>query len=103
MEVKDRATRFDVAFGFDVGSTEKHHVEFKWGQWKAQAWIFVDGNQVFYKRLIVGIRYTIRYQIEVGASESHKVVIERHRRKTYSGLRKQSFRAFVDDELVGEF
>ena len=101
--VKDRATRLDVSFGFDVGSREKHHVEFKWGQWKVEAWIFVDGEQVFYKRLIMGLRYTIRYQIEVGASEPHAVIIERHRRNTYSGFRKQTFRAFVDGELVGEF
>jgi hypothetical protein len=85
-------TRFDVKFAFEVGTIEKHEVSFHWGQWSGDAHISVDGVPVLDEKHVLGL----------GADEVHAVVIEKTKPRVASGIRKQSFKAFVDGELVGE-
>jgi hypothetical protein len=40
--------------------------------------------------------------VTVGDAEVHSVAIEKTKPRLYGGFRKQSFRVFVDDQLVGE-
>jgi hypothetical protein len=89
-------------FDFKVGSFEKHLVMFHWGQWLGLATIKVDGVEVDHERHIYGTSLTRNYEVAVGASEPHAVRIEKTRKRFLAGYRRQTFKVFVDGELVGE-
>jgi hypothetical protein len=94
---------WDVGFGFDVGSTERHRVSFAWGQWRTEAAIFVDGTRVFRKRSFFAFRVLNRYEVTVGDHERHSVLIERTKPTLLGAFRQNSFRAFVDGQLVAQY
>jgi hypothetical protein len=89
-------------FDFRVGSLEKHLVAFHWGQWLGLATIKVDGVEVDRERRIYGASLTRNYEVSVGASEPHAIRIEKTRKRFLAGYRRQTFKVFVDEELVGE-
>lgn len=95
--------KVDVSFEFEVGESEKHLVDFTWGQWWGDARISVDGREVLRERHPFGLKTVKRYEVTVGESETHEVVIEKTRPLLVAGFRKQAFRAFVDDVQVGEY
>jgi hypothetical protein len=90
-------------FDFEVGSLEKHLVGFHWGQWWGWAIIKVDGVEVDRERHNFGASLTRNYEVSVGAAELHAVRIEKTRKRFFSGYRRQTFKAFVDEELIGEY
>ena len=95
-------TKWDVDFSFDVGLAERHHLSFHWRQAWAEASIEVDGLQVLKQKHPFGIRSVRRYQVSVGDSEHHSIVIEKRKPLAWGGIRKQSFRVLVDGKLVAE-
>jgi hypothetical protein len=97
------STRWHRDFGFDVGDSERHRVEVHWGQIWGDAEIRVDGHQALRTWRMFELRRTRRYQIDVGRAEVHSVAVEKNRPLVLAGFRHQTFRAFVDGELVGEF
>jgi len=97
--------KLDVDFAFDVGESEHHHVAFHWGSFWGVARVSVDGIEVLRDRHTFGTRTEIvrKYEVSVGTTEVHNVVIEKTKRSVVGGFRKSSFRAFVDDKVVGEY
>lgn len=91
----------DVAF--EVGREEKHHVEFRWGQFWGLARIWVDGVEVLHERHNFGLSLTRRYEVSVGDVEIHSVAIEKRRPRVNAGLRKQTLLVFVDGDLVAKY
>jgi hypothetical protein len=91
-------------FTFDIGVTEKHHVRFRWGQWWGLARITVDGLEVLRERHNFGPSIR-RYEVSVGESEVHSVVIEKVRpfNDIFAGFSKMTFRLIVDGDLVAEY
>jgi len=89
-------------FDFEVGSFEKHLVTFHWGQWLGLATIKVDGVEADRERRIYGTSLTRNYEVSVGVSEPHAIRIEKTRKRFLAGYRRQTFKVFVDEELVGE-
>jgi hypothetical protein len=96
-------TRWHRDFGFDVGDSERHRVEVHWGQIWGDAEIRVDGHQALRSWRMFELRRTRRYRIDVGRAEVHSVTVEKERPLALAGFRRQTFRAFVDGVLVGEF
>jgi hypothetical protein len=96
-------TKWDVEFEFDVGSSEKHHVSFAWGQAWGEASVNVDGREVLREKHPFGIKKIRRYEVPVGDSEVHSVVIEKQKPVLAGGVRKQTFRVLVDGDLLGEY
>ena len=96
-------TRWDRDFAFDVGNTERHRVEVRWSQAGGLAEIRVDGRPALRDRAQFTLRRTQRYQIDVGENEVHSITVEKRRRAALGGLQKQTFRALVDGQLVGEY
>ena len=95
----------DIDFTFEVGEHERHEVSFHWGQLFGKVRISVDGAEVVQNTTPVNFRSTrLRtFELSVGASEVHRVVIKKTRKKFLGGARKQKCRAFVDGELIGEY
>jgi hypothetical protein len=95
----------DIDFVFEVGDTEKHHVAFHWGQLFGRVRITVDFTEVVQENK--ALRFTSKpvrtFEFSVGDTETHAIVIEKTRKRFLGGARKQSCRAFVDGELVGEY
>ena len=83
-------------FDFEVGGVEKHLVTFHWGQWLGLATIKVDDVEVEHERHIFGTPLTRNYEVSVGASE------RKDPKALLAGYRRQTFKVFVDGELVGE-
>lgn len=102
-DTKTVKTRWDRDFAFDVGDTERHRVEVRWGQWRGDTEIFVDGRESVRTRHLFGIRRTRGYHLDVGDAEVHSVTVEKTRRLVLGGFRHQTFRAVVDGQVVGEF
>ncbi len=69
----------------------------------------VDGIEVFKMRKTFGFRKLRRYELSVGTSEVHSLVIEKRLRiergphPTPAGLREQDFSVLVDGRLIGQF
>jgi hypothetical protein len=95
-------SKWDVQFSFDVGDMELHHVSFSWHQANGEATIIVDGMEVLNETHLFGLKHKSLYCISVGTAERHDVVIEKKTRAMYGGIRKQSFRAFVDGDVIAE-
>jgi hypothetical protein len=93
----------DVDFTLQVGRSEAHQVAFHWDSWHAIAVITVDGKEVLREKHPFAVKTIRRYEASVGESEVHSFVVVKRKPLMYGGLRKQSFQAFVDDELVGEY
>jgi hypothetical protein len=110
---------------FVVGQTEKHDVQFKWGQLFGTSGVQVDGKRVLRGQAIIlheleilSQKYKYFYEIfkqreipwqqirswdlEVGESEKHHVRIEKERPPLLAGIRAHKFRVYVDGELVLE-
>jgi hypothetical protein len=96
----------DIDFAFDIGDQEKHRVAFHWGQLFGRARITVDFVKVVEENQAVRLRgspATRKFEFSVGETEVHHVLIEKTRKRFLGGARKQTCRAFVDGELMGEY
>jgi hypothetical protein len=92
----------DVDFTLPVGQSERHEVGFTWRQGWAEAVMTVDGAEVLRERHPWGMRTVRRYQVSVGTSERHTVTVEKRKPWAWGGVRKNSFRVFVDGQVAGE-
>ncbi len=101
--------RFDKEFSFGVGLDERHQITCSWAQAVGLFVVKVDGVEVLKKRKTFGFRRLRRYELSVGTSEVHAVVIEKRLRiergphPTPGGLREQDFSVLVDGRLIGQF
>ena len=95
----------DIDFSFEVADSERHRVAFHWGQVWGKVQISVDGDLVVRRRYTfrAGWSNTQKYEVTVGQSEVHSVVIEKTKQRLLGGFRKQVCRVFVDGQLVGEY
>jgi hypothetical protein len=95
----------DIDFAFDVGEAENHRVAFHWGQLFGRVRITVDFMKVLEENNAVslGSSATRKFEFSVGDAEVHAVLIEKTRKRFLGGARKQTCRAFVDGELIGEY
>jgi len=95
----------NIDFTFDVGTEEKHRVRFQWGQFWGKLRITVDDIEVVAKNRAfnLGSTRTRKFEFSVDHPEVHAVVIEKVAKRVLAGARKQTCRAFVDGELVGEY
>ena len=83
-------SRFDVHLSFNV---DEHVVVFDWFQFWGYASIQVDGTEVLEEHHNLGTALVRTYETQVGP---HEVIIEKHRKAIFAGLRKQVFRVLID-------
>jgi len=115
-----------MKFSFEVGHNEQHTVEFYWGQMFGTLQIKVDRRIIDKKSFalfsptnltrrlddvpeneklnLAGLEIQLveKWSFEVGIYEKHTVRVEKERPRLLAGLRPQTYRVFVDDELVEE-
>lgn len=86
----------------DVGTVEKHCVEFRRDHFFGVTKVVVDG-EVIHKTVIIASYSLLKtYTIDVGTTERHSVRIEHKRPQFMAALRKHTYRVFIDDALVVE-
>jgi hypothetical protein len=95
----------DIDFEFQVGDTEQHRVAFHWGQLFGRVRITVDHVEVVGENKAVRLTSDAvrKFEFSVGDAERHAILIEKARKRFLGGARKQTCRAFVDGELIGEY
>ncbi len=91
-----------MKFSFKVGNTEEHEVEFYFNQIWGNLYISVDGQKIIKDFEFMSFEFTKSFSITIGTEEEHYVRIEQERYKIFGGLRKQKYRAFIDEVIVKE-
>jgi hypothetical protein len=91
-----------MELGFDVGSTEKHRVVFRFSKFWGTVNLDVDDEPVVREIRIFSIALTKKYVVSVGTAERHEIRIEKDRSVVFAGARRQPVRAYVDNVLVAE-
>ena len=92
-----------MKFSFEVGTEERHTVEFYFDSMRGDVSIKVDGDEVVSDFRMFSLSLTKEYRFNVGTREQHTVRIEKERKLFLAGLRKQKYRVFIDDKLVREY
>jgi hypothetical protein len=94
-----------MKFKLEVGDQEKSQIEFSRNFFTGSMQTFVDGRRVAHEsalspRTQFSFRRKRRYEFAVGKTETHRVVIEKERPLLLAGFRKQTYRVFVDGQVV---
>ena len=96
-----------MRFALEVGDNEKSKIEFSRNWFTGAMQILVDGEQVAQQSWLApfthfGFTRKRRQQFVVGKDEKHQVVIEKERPLIIAGVRPQTYRVFVDGQLIHE-
>jgi len=94
--------RYNIDLEVNVGDDEQHVVDFHWDQTWGKVRVCVDGVEVLKDRVLGGIKTTRRWELSVGESEVHDVLIEKRAPRFFGGLQRQEVKVFVDGDLVSE-
>lgn len=94
-----------MKFSFDVGTEEKHRVEFVRDSFSGRTTITVDGESVQLKspwllNTHFNLRFVNRYEFDIGKREVHDVVIEHSRPKYFGGFFPHDYTVFIDGAVV---
>lgn len=92
-----------LEFHFEVGDAERHEVGFHFNRTWGPLRISVDDQPVIKKFRIFWPSRTERFELTVGQSEHHDVVIEKRRSRFMGGFSPQQCVAYVDDREVGRY
>ena len=115
-----------MKFSFEVGTHEKHQVEFSWSQMTGALNIKVDGSLILHRAIQflsptnlggkldvpstqkwelggLEIQLVDKWAFEVGTVERREVRIEKERPKWAAAFRPHDYRVFVDDQLTKEY
>ena len=98
-----RSSEIIMKFSFEVGTEERHVVEFYFNSMRGDLSIKVDGVEVVRDFRLFSLRLTAEYTFEVGKNERHEVRIEKKRKLFLAGLRQQKYRVFIDNQLIEEY
>jgi hypothetical protein len=85
---------------FEVGSQERHQIDFTFDQFWGGLNIRVDGEPVVDQVQMFSVRLTNDWDFEIGENERHHVRIEKRRKLFLGGFRPQLVTAFVDGQQV---
>jgi hypothetical protein len=96
------STGTKIALSFEVGTQEKHLVEFRFDQFWGGLVVTVDNQSIVRELRIMSISLVKTYELVVGRSEQHHVRIDKTRKLFFPGFRSQVVRAFVDGEFVAQ-
>lgn len=103
---KDRIENkmYILKFGIEVGTEEKHTVEFMFNRFWGYVDIKVDG-QPYKQKIILAwlLKQTRTYEIKIGEIEKHNVRIDLTRSLFPVGIRECSAWVYVDGEKTDEF
>ncbi|MBM3288660.1 MAG: hypothetical protein FJY92_00770 [Candidatus Hydrogenedentes bacterium] len=94
-----------MIFAFDVGTDEKHRVEFARNWFSGRTTIAVDGEQLQLKSpwLIdthFNKQFVNRYEFLVGKRETHEVTIEHARPEYFGGFFPHDYTVMVDGAVL---
>ncbi len=92
-----------LEFQFEVGEQERHEVGFRFNRSLGPLTISVDDVPVIKKFKVFSASTTERYELSVGETERHEVVIEKTRQGFLGGFQPQHCVAYVDDKEVGRY
>ncbi len=85
-----------MKFTLEIGSTEKHTLEFNFNQLFGRSVIKVDGHEVFRKRQWFSEPVVDSYEIEIGGREELRLNIIKERKL----LIASRYKVYVDNRLT---
>ncbi len=92
-----------LEFRFEVGEEERHKVNFRFNRTLGPLTISVDDQPVVKKLKLFSVTTKERYELTVGETERHDVVIEKTRQGFLGGFHPQHCIAYVDKREVGRY
>lgn len=96
-----------MRFTLEIGDKEKSRMAFFRNSLTGSMETTVDGKRVAQQGLFspsthFSFRTRRRYEFLVGQTEPHKVVLEKERPRLFGGFRPQTYRVFVDGQMIHE-
>jgi|ERR1700722_2124822 len=96
-----------MKFELEVGNLEKSKLQFSRNWFTGAMKILVDCRVVAHRSpLSSATHFSVslkrHYEFEVGRAEKHTVLLEKERKPVLAGVRAQTYRVFVDGQLVHE-
>lgn len=85
-----------MKFSIEVGSAEKHLIEFQFNQLLGQSRVTVDGEEVFRKKRWLSEPLVDRFDFKVGQFEPVRVRIEKERKLIFGS----KYRVYIDNRLT---
>jgi hypothetical protein len=85
-----------MKFSIEVGSAEKHLIEFQFNQLLGQSRVTVDGEQVFRKKRWFSEPKADRFDFKVGQFEPVRIRIEKERKLIFGS----KYRVYIDNRLT---
>jgi hypothetical protein len=89
-----------VRMNFDVGTSERHRIDFAFDKVWGFLSIKVDGRSVVRTIRVASIGTVKTWEFAVGSQERHVVRIEKHRERILAAFRPQQIHAYVDGQHV---
>jgi hypothetical protein len=87
---------------FEVGSNERHQVNFDFDQTWGKLTISVDGNVLVKQRILISVSLVRQWEFDVGSDEVHHVRIEKRRARHLAFAKPQPVTAFVDGKQIAQ-
>ena len=96
-----------MKFTLEVGNNEKSRIDLSRNWFTGAMQVLVDGEEAARQSwLSPSTHFSFtrkrRYEFEIGKMEKHQVVIEKERPLIIAGIRAQTYRVFVDGQLIHE-
>jgi hypothetical protein len=85
-----------MKFTLEVGSTERHVIEFSFNQLFGTSLLKVDGREVFRKKRWFSEPIADNYELEIGGDEQIRLRIEKQRKHLVSS----KYKIYVDNRLT---
>jgi hypothetical protein len=94
-----------MKISFEVGTEEKHRVDFSYHSFSGRTTITVDGESAQLKNpwLLTthfNTEFVKRYEFDIGRKEVHDVVIEHTRPKYFGGFFPHDFVVYLDGAVL---
>lgn len=87
---------------FEVGTAERHQVDFDFDQTWGGLTIAVDSEPIIEQRILFSVSLLRKWEFDVGRDERHHVRIEKRRALFLAFSKPQPVTAFVDGEQVAQ-
>lgn len=96
-----------MKFTLEVGNNERSKLDVSRNWFTGAMHVLVNGDEVAQRRwLAPSTHFSFarkrRYEFAIGKIEKHEVAIEQERPLIMAGFRPQTYRVYVDGELVHE-
>lgn len=92
-----------MKFTVEIGEEEKQVISYSFNKFWGNVKITVNGKKIKSDFRLYSLDLSKVYEFNVGLKEKHEIKIEKIRPQFNAGFRSNTYRIFVDGELLKEY